>query len=124
MASTDPKTAERPSQGESKINTGGAIDRVQMASRHPDGSPNQTSGFEFVGDKESTLKAAKVQLSQQAVSNADQKIRREITEEETEEPALDENASKLQKAHEAASQAADKAADSEINSAFAKSEKA
>lgn len=47
------------------------VDRVVMASRTADGTPVQSEGFEFVGDKEFVQAAATEQLSQIAVSAED-----------------------------------------------------
>lgn len=47
------------------------VDRVVMASRAPDGTPVQSEGFEFVGDKEFVQAAATEQLSQINVSAED-----------------------------------------------------
>jgi hypothetical protein len=47
------------------------VDRVVMASRAPDGTPVQSEGFEFIGDKEFVQAAATEQLSQIAVSADD-----------------------------------------------------
>ena len=52
----------------------GEVDRVQMASRKPDGTPAQTPGFEYI-DAETARKASEQQLTEQAVSVADQAIR-------------------------------------------------
>lgn len=47
------------------------VDRVVMASRTADGTPVQSEGFEFVGDKEFVQAAATEQLSQINVSAED-----------------------------------------------------
>lgn len=39
-------------------------DRVQMASRKKDGTPDQTEGYELIGDKETTVEATAQQLAQ------------------------------------------------------------
>lgn len=43
-------------------NVSGVEDRVVMASRHPDGTPAQSDGFEFIGDKDAVLAGAVHQL--------------------------------------------------------------
>lgn len=48
----------------------GDHDRIVMASRRPDGSMDQIAP-EFIGDKDTALAAAKVQLGQQAASAVD-----------------------------------------------------
>lgn len=50
-----------PSTGTSS-NVNGVEDRVVMASRHPDGTPAQSAGFEFIGDPEAALAGAVHQL--------------------------------------------------------------
>jgi len=46
-------------------------DRVVMASRKADGTPDQTADFTYIGDKDIAIEASKVQLAQQAVSAVD-----------------------------------------------------
>ena len=53
------------------------VDRVVMASRRPDGTPVQSEGFEFIGDKEFVQAAATEQLSQINVSAEDNARARE-----------------------------------------------
>lgn len=53
------------------------IDRVQMISRNPDGSARQTDEFEIVGPLDVAERAAREQLTQLHVSNADQAHQRE-----------------------------------------------
>lgn len=43
------------------VDATGLQDRVVMASRHADGTPAQSSDFEFIGDKDAVLHAAKHQ---------------------------------------------------------------
>lgn len=64
----DPKT-----QG--KVTPDADHDRVVMASRRADGTPDQTDPFEYIGDKDTAIAAAKVQLGQQAASAVDIAIR-------------------------------------------------
>jgi hypothetical protein len=54
--------------------SGGAQDRVAMASRLPDGTPAQTPGFTYI-DPEAAKEAGAKQLAEQAVSNADAVLR-------------------------------------------------
>lgn len=91
-------------------------DRVVMASRHPDGSPDQTPDFEFIGDKEVVETAAKRQLSEQAVSAVDVE-RRGVTAEATGTPGEPDPATKeLQAAQEKAAKAAESKAAAEVKS--------
>lgn len=53
------------------------VDRVVMASRTADGTPVQSEGFEFIGDKEFVQAAATEQLSQINVSAEDNARARE-----------------------------------------------
>lgn len=93
-------------------------DRVVMASRRADGTPAQTAGFEYIGDKETAVEAAKVQLAEQAVSAVDV-AKRGVTDtdgaDQGNEPDPDVKA--LKKAHDAAAAAAEKRAESEVNAA-------
>lgn len=85
----------------------GDVDRVAMASRRPDGTPDQTPGFEYI-DKDFAAEATKRQLTEQAVSAADSKIRAEQTA-----PAEDDGkVSAEQKALNDAGEHAKKAAES------------
>lgn len=104
---------------------GGDHDRVVMASRRPDGTPDQTPDFEYIGDKETTLKATKEQLTQQAVSSADVAARgvtsgtggdRDGLPETG--PQSDPSIAALAEKHEAAKSAAEKAAEAEVNARF------
>ena len=52
----------------------GDQDRVAMASRRPDGSPAQTENFTYI-DEDVAREATEKQLTEQAVSNADQVVR-------------------------------------------------
>lgn len=45
-------------------------DRVQMASRRKDGTPDQTEGYEIIGDKETAIAATAEQLAQMAAAAA------------------------------------------------------
>lgn len=63
----------------------GDHDRIVMASRKPDGSPDQTENFEYIGDKDVAIEAAETQLAEQAVSAVDA-ARRGVS---TDEPGID-----------------------------------
>lgn len=91
-------------------------DRVAMASRRPDGSPAQTADFEYIGDKEVAVEAAKEQLKQQAVSAVDAKERAALAADE--EIPQDPTVEKLTEAHDKAAAAAEKAAESEVNARY------
>lgn len=56
------ETAARSSARPSGPSVSGVEDRVVMASRHPDGTPAQSAGFEFVGDRDAVLAGAEHQL--------------------------------------------------------------
>lgn len=45
-------------------------DRVAMASRNKDGTPDQTEGYEIIGDKETAIAATAEQLAQMAAAAA------------------------------------------------------
>lgn len=62
MAEGKNETAARASNRPSGPSVSGVEDRVVMASRHPDGSPAQSAGFEFIGDKDAVLRGATHQL--------------------------------------------------------------
>jgi hypothetical protein len=88
-------------------------DRVVMASRRPDGTPAQTEDFEFIGNKEFAVEAAKEQLKQQAVSAKDVELRG--VGDETSEVVEDDTNKRLREAHEKVAGAAEKAAEAEVN---------
>ncbi len=100
--------------------TKGDVDRVQIASRHPDGTPAQTPDFEFIGNKDFAIEASKKQLAEQAVSATDTALRGPLglggTSDQGNEP--DENVQKLIDAHEAAVKGAHSQAESEVNAKF------
>ncbi len=110
----DPKAEDKAPRTESKSNTGGDIDRVQMASRLPDGTPHQTPDFEFIGDQKSTEEAAKVQLGQQAVSAVDARVRSEQAAPEEDDGRLDANSEQLRNEQKSALKAAESRAASEV----------
>lgn len=106
---------------------GGDHDRVVMASRKADGTPDQTPDFEYIGDKETTLRATKEQLTQQAVSAVDV-AERGVTSSEAggddksglpaTGPQSDPSIAALADKHDAAKSAAESAAESEVNARF------
>jgi K+-transporting ATPase c subunit len=57
------------------MTTGGDHDRVVMASRKADGTPDQTPDFTYIGDKEVSKTLTEEQLLQQRVSAADVEVR-------------------------------------------------
>lgn len=62
MAEGKNETAARSSHRPTGPSVSGVEDRVVMASRHPDGTPAQSDGFEFIGDKDAVLRGATHQL--------------------------------------------------------------
>jgi hypothetical protein len=102
----------------------GDHDRVVMASRHPDGSPDQTPDFTYIGDKEFSKSATAEQLKQQAVSAEDVRLRGAAAAgggEGGSEP--DDAVQKLIDAHESAAKGAEKTANAEVDSKFEDVEK-
>ena len=97
---------------------GGDHDRVVMASRKPDGSPDQTPGFEYIGDKEAVLEATKEQLRQQAVSAVDTEIRGVSSDDASGTGEPDAYVAEIKAAHDKAAEAAEKAAEAEVNAHF------
>lgn len=63
------KTEETPQAPVEHAVSYGAEDRVVMASRRADGTPQQTAGFQFIGDKDDAVKGARHQLA--ALDDAD-----------------------------------------------------
>lgn len=115
-----PATDEKAPQTESKSNTGGDIDRVQMASRLPDGSPHQTPGFEFIGDETIVENAAKQQLREQAVSAVDSKLRTAAAAPAEDNEKRDKDTQELIDAHEKAAKQAESRASSDVKAHIAK----
>lgn len=105
---------------------GGDHDRVVMASRTAAGTPHQTPDFEYIGDKETTLKATKEQLTQQAVSAADVAERGVTSAAEAADtsklpstgPQSDPSIAAIDDKHQAAKDAAESAAESEVDARF------
>lgn len=90
----------------------GDHDRVVMASRLPDGTPAQTENFTYIGDKETSVAAAKEQLATQAVSAADAADR---SRAEDLSSAPDPAAVERIKTHERAAKSAEAKAEAEVN---------
>lgn len=100
---------------------GGAQDRVVMASRLPDGTPDQTADFTYIGDKDVTLEATKAQLGQQASSAIDAEKRAELglgPNTGDEQPGPDPVVAELQAAHEAVVETAHAQAEAEVEARF------
>lgn len=106
----------KPVETEAKVAGGGDHDRVAMASRLPDGTPHQTADFEYIGDKDVAIDAAKQQLAEQAVSAVDVE-RRGVGAPATGEGSseLDPEAKKLKAAQDKAAKAAESSAEREVN---------
>jgi len=115
MADINVKAQDKAVATESKAGTGGDIDRVAMASRLPDGTPHQTPDYEYL-DEEFAASATKRQLTEQAVSAADSKVRAEQTAPEADDGKLSEDQQALQDAHDKAYKAAEARAASETKS--------
>lgn len=95
----------------------GDHDRVQGLSVTKDGAPDQSAGWEFIGDKDAALEATKEQFRQIAVSAVDREKRAELglagspDEGGTEDKAIDA----LKAEHEKAEAAAEKKAEAVVN---------
>lgn len=100
----------------SKTKLSGDHDRVTMASRKPDGTPDQTPDFEYIGDREVTLAQTKRQLGEQAVSAIDVEQRAAAAAEE--EVPQDATIAENIKLHEAAVKDTDKQAEAEVKAKF------
>jgi hypothetical protein len=109
--------AEKATPTENKTNTGGDHDRVVMASRLPDGTPHQTNDFEFIGDRQVAIDAAKQQLREQAVSAKDVEMRGAGTADaDADASKPDPEVQKMIDAHEAAAKSAEGKAESDVKS--------
>lgn len=95
----------------------GDHDRVVMASRKPDGTPDQTEDFTFIGDKEFAKAATAEQLKQQRVSAADVEIRG-ATGADGGRGEPDAFVKPIADAHEKAAKGAESDAASEVDSRF------
>lgn len=121
---TEETTAKAPASPATKA-VGGDHDRVVMASRKPDGTPDQTPDFTYIGDKETTLAATKEQLKQQAVSAVDV-AERGVTSSEADDksglpatgPQSDPSIGAMADKHDKAAKAAEKAAETEVDARF------
>lgn len=114
---TNAKVPATPAAG----STTGDHDRVVMASRRADGTPDQSPDFEFIGDRDATLEATKAQLATSAVSAVDAERQRAVAtpdagEEGSSEP--DPVVAEDVKAKEAAAKSAEKAAEAEVAARF------
>lgn len=105
----------------------GDKDRVVMASRRADGTPDQTPDFEYIGDKDVTLRATEEQLKVQAVSAADVAARgfgpgptadADKSKLPSTGPESDPSIAKLNDAHTAAVDRAVDAARAEVEARF------
>jgi hypothetical protein len=108
------ETAKTPATKVS-IPNGGDRDRVVMASRKPDGTPDQTADFEYIGDKATTLEATKVQLAEQATSAVDTEKRAPVVDEGND---MDPDVAALKAEHEKVAAAAEKQAEAEVDARF------
>lgn len=108
----DPKTQGR-------VTPDADHDRVVMASRRADGTPDQTPDFEYIGPKDRVLAAAKQQLAEQAVSAVDVAIRGVSSDAanpgEEGSSAPDAAVQEIKDAHDKAAAAAHKRAEAEVN---------
>lgn len=114
---TTAKVPDTPAAG----STSGDHDRVVMASRLADGTPDQSPDFEFVGDRDTTLEATKTQLATSAVAAVDAERQRAVAtpeagEEGSSEP--DPVVAEDVKAKESAARSAEKAAEAEVAARF------
>ncbi|GAB6902491.1 hypothetical protein [Kineosporia succinea] len=96
----------------------GDHDRVQMLSLRADGTPDQTAGFEIIGDREVALEQAREQFAQQAVSAVDQAERTAAATDEIEDLGQDPVIEERLRKHEAAAKAAEAAAARVIDEKF------
>lgn len=122
---SDETTAKVPASPATAA-VGGDHDRVVMASRKADGTPDQTPDFEYIGDKETTMRATKTQLTEQAVSAVDVAERGVTSGTEDADtsklpstgPQSDPSIAALADKHDSAKAAAESAAESEVNTRF------
>lgn len=107
-------------KGNTAVPAHGDVDRVQMMSLRADGTPDQTPGFEIIGDRETALTQSREQFAQQAVSAVDQRERGvsgdggAVVEDAPQDPTIEA----LKDQHDAAQDAAVKAADAAVDAAF------
>jgi cellulase/cellobiase CelA1 len=107
-------------KGNTAVPSHGDVDRVQMMSLRADGTPDQTAGFEIIGDKEVALEQSREQFRQQAVSAVDQRERGVAGDGGTSVPDAPQDPfiADLTEKHEAAADAAVKAAEIAVGAAF------
>ena len=97
----------------------GDHDRVVMASLHPDGTPNQTDDFTYIGNKDFAKAAAVEQRKQQAVSATDVELRGVSNAGSTDgDSKPDAAVQKLVDAHESAAKAAESEAKADVDKRF------
>lgn len=89
------------------------VDKVQMVSRHPDGTPAQGPGYEIIGDKETAERLNAEQLKQQYISAYDQRDRA-VAPAEEEKVLSDEEKTRLE-AHESLAKKAEEHAKSLVD---------
>lgn len=111
-------TEKAPATPATKALADAPQDQVVMASRRADGTPDQTPGFEYIGDKETTLAATKEQLATSAVSAVDAARHRAAVAESAGSSDPDPVVAEDIKAKEQAVKAAVKAAEAEVNARF------
>ena len=100
-------------------NPGGDHDRVVMASRKADGTPDQTADFTYIGDKEVSKTLTEEQLRQQRVSAADVALRGPGGDGSAAgDSGPDKVVKPLVDAHEKAAKGADKDAAAEVDARF------
>lgn len=120
MPKTDTETTAKAPSSPAPAAVKGDHDRVVMASRLADGTPDQTPDFEFIGDRDVTLAATKEQLATIAVHAVDAERHSPVApaagEEGSSEP--DPIVSEDIKAKEAAAEAGAKAAEAEVAARF------
>lgn len=94
----------------------GDHDRVVMASRKADGSPDQTPDFTYIGDKQFSIDATTEQLKQQRVSAEDSRLRADLgLASAPGDSSPDAAVQKLIDAHDKAAEGAASDAESEVN---------
>lgn len=86
------------------------VDRVAMASRTADGTPDQTPGFEYV-DPEVAVEATAAQLTEQRASALDEQHRAPAGED----PLDNKQVEQLADAQDKAAESARKDAEAEVN---------
>jgi len=104
-------------KGNTAVPKGGDVDRVQMLSLRADGTPDQTPGFEIVGDRDVALEQTRRQFTEQAVSAVDQ-IGRAGTAGAAEVGPQDPTIEALKAEHDRAADNAVKAADATVEALF------